>query len=195
MKLLPLDLTSPGLFAPSAASFPPNLSNPTIKEICLAEPVLAQVLDVQDIGRSRWEQIEALEAVERGERMVGREIIRDVPPEDGEDGAPAAAPGLRSQGQNQRDKKAGPHKLVLQDWKGQTVFALELEAVDKVGGRMCIGAKMLLKAGTVVARGMVLLEPRSASVLGGKIEGLHERWIRDRKKMLAEGIEVAQEEG
>lgn len=134
------------------------------------------------MSRSRWEQIEAIEAVERGEKTRGREIVRDVPAEEGENGERGAGA--------QAWKTGGPHKLVLQDWRGQRVFGMELGAVPRVELGMCVGSKIVLR-GAVVARGVVLLEPGTAVVLGGKIEELHEVWVRDRKKILKEAMEGA----
>jgi hypothetical protein len=37
-----------------------------------------QVLDIEDIGTSLWSQIEAIERVERGEAIHGREIVRTI---------------------------------------------------------------------------------------------------------------------
>lgn len=179
-RLMLLDLTTPALFDPSAVSLPPNLSEPAIKERKVAHSVLVQVLAVEDMSRSRWEQIELIEAMERGEKTKGREIIRDVPGEEGENGVRVGAPlvGL----------KGGPHKLLLEDWKGQRVYGMEIVGVPKVDLGMSIGTKILLKR-VIVARGMVLLEPTTTVVLGGKIEALHEVWIRDRKKILKDAIE------
>jgi RecQ-mediated genome instability protein 1 len=179
-RLMLLDLTTPSLFDPSAVSLPPSLSEPTIKERKVAQSVLVQVLAVEDISKSRWEQIELIEAMERGEKTKGREIIRDVPGEEGENGVRVGAPlvGL----------KGGPHKLLLEDWKGQRVYGMEIVGVPKVDLGMSIGTKILLK-GVTVARGMVLLEPATTVVLGGKIDALHEMWIKNRKKILKEAIE------
>jgi len=183
LRLLSLDLTTPGLFDPSALSLPPNTSDPGVKARTLAQPVLLQVLEVEDMSRSRWEQIEAIEAQERGEKTRGREIVRDVPAEEGENGERAGAGGRAGM-------RGGPHKLVLQDWRGQRVFGMELAEVPRVELGMCVGSKILLR-GAAVARGVVLLEPRTAVVLGGKIVELHEVWVRDRKKILKEAMESA----
>jgi RecQ-mediated genome instability protein 1 len=54
---------------------------------------------------------------------------------------------------------------------------------------MSIGMKVVLKPGTIVARGVVLLEPATVVVLGGKIEALHKSWLENRKKDLKAAIE------
>lgn len=145
-----------------------------------------QVLGVEDISKSRWSQVEEIEAFERGETTKGREIIRVVPPDERDAGA-----GTQGQGQDGLPEhgSGGTHKLLLQDVKGQTVYALELRKVDKVGLGMGIGCKLMLK-GPTVARGMVLLEPRTCVVLGGKVEVLHKAWLEGRKREL---IDAAKE--
>lgn len=183
-RLLSSDITScPSPLAPNTLSFPPNLSDPQIKEQTLRGPIPAQVLSVEDLSKSRWEQIEAIEAAERGETTKGREIIRVIASEDrGGEGIETDA--VRQAGANGR---AGPHRLVLQDVKGQTVYGLELRAVKGVGLDMSIGTKMML-SGVVIARGVLLLEPGKVTVLGGKIESLQKRWIENRKKDLEAAI-------
>jgi RecQ-mediated genome instability protein 1 len=177
------DITQRGIFEPSAPALPPNLSNPSVKERRLpaGQGILVQVLEVEDTSRSRWEQIESIEAEERGEKQVGRELIRDVPTEEGEN-------GVRTSTQGQRKGKSGPHKLLLEDCKGQKVYGFESTDVPKVDTGMFIGTKLLLK-GCTVARGMVLLEPGTVTVVGGKIEELHGSWVRHRKEILRKGIE------
>lgn len=143
---------------------------------------MLQVLSVEDISRSRWEQIEAIEAAERGETTKGREIIRDIPQEQNEDGTPSTAvPG------GARTKTRGMHKLMLEDLKGERVYGIEVAEVPKVDVGMMIGTKIVLK-NAIVARGMVLLEPKTCTVVGGDVAELHDAWKRDRKKMLQDGI-------
>ena len=134
-----------------------------------------QVLSVEDMSKSRWEQIEAIEALERGEGTKGREIIRVAATEEGEDENAA--------------RDGGPHKLALQDAKGTRIYAIELKGVEGVGLGMSMGCKMVLR-NVVVARGVVLLEPGTTSVLGGKIEGLHKAWKEGRKAELKAAIEA-----
>ncbi len=149
-----------------------------------------QILDVEDISRSRWEQIEELEAIERGEQTRGREIVRlpvggeDEETEDTERGDGAATQALgptqtqegaasratrQQQGQN-TGKKNATHKLVLQDSKGQKMYAVELKRVDGISvGKTSIGEKILLRTWCTVSRGVILLEPASCVVLGGRL--------------------------
>lgn len=164
----------------------------------LRHDVTVQVLDVEDIGRSKWEQIEALESERKGETTKGRQVIRVVAlPEGGEEPSTASTQALGStaqQNQQGGNKSHGPFKLLLQDFKGVKVYGFELKKVDKIGypgsgkDAMSIGCKILLKKGTKVARGMVLLEPASTMVLGGKIEGIDKGWRDGREKTLREAI-------
>ena len=141
-------------------------------------PIAVQVLAVEDMSKSRWEQIEAIEALERGEGTKGREIIRVAATEEDDESGGVA-------------KGGGPHKLALQDATGKRVYGIELKGLEGVGLGMSMGCKMVLRD-VVVARGMVLLEPVTVTVLGGKIEGLHKAWKEGRKAELRAAIEAGE---
>ena len=175
-RLLASDITT-SLDQTQTACFPPDIHNAVVKERRLPGLVVCQILDIEDMSKSRWEQIEAIEALERGEGTKGREIIRVVAAEDGTDANPGAIKG------------GGPHKLLLQDTKGVKVYGIELKEVDGVSLSMSLGTKMLLKNATV-ARGVVLLEPVTTTLLGGKIETLHKDWKENRKAHLKAAIEA-----
>ena len=151
------------------------------KERRLSGSIAVQVLAIEDMSKSRWEQIEAIEALERGEGTKGREIIRVAAAED-DDSAGAAV-----------QKSGGPHKLLLQDAAGKRVYGIELKGLEGVGLGMSIGCKVVLK-NTLVARGVVLLEPATVTVLGGKIEELHKAWKEGRKAELKAAIEANEHE-
>ena len=70
------------------------------------------------------------------------------------------------------------------------MWGIELKRVEGVGVGMCIGCKILIK-GAVIARGMVLLEPDTASVVGGKVEHLQRKWRERRKAELKGQLEAA----
>jgi RecQ-mediated genome instability protein 1 len=136
-------------------------------------PINVQVLDIEDIGRSAWSQVEAIEMEERGEFRKGSEIIRVT--EEDETSDPMPRPG--------QGAAAGPHKLLLQDAKGTKVFAFEAESVQGIGPGMAIGAKMVLK-GCRVARGVLLMTKGTVEVLGGKVETWEKKWREERKAKL-----------
>lgn len=185
-RILASDLTAPGLLDPtqlSAISFPSNLSDPTVKEAKLRADVWTQVLDVEDLSRSRWDQVEALEAVERGEFTRGREVIRlGGGAEDGAEEQQTQQTQAPQQVLNTVNSgKNATHRIVLQDCKGNKVYALELTRVPKMGiGSTHIGEKILLKKGTVVARGTVMMEPTMCEILGGKVEAWQKAWTEGR---------------
>lgn len=159
-----------------------------MKERRLEGDVVVQVLDIEDVGRSKWGMVEEVERGERGEKVKGREVIRSVPAEDTGDGGGAGDGGARGAG--------GPHTLVLQDARGTRVKAFERSRVEGLGipsgerGGFAMGAKMLLKKGTTVWRGCVMVEGEGRCVLlGGKIEGLDKAWRAGRKARLVAEVE------
>ena len=174
-RLLASDITQT-LERTATACLPPDICDVNVKERRLSGPIVVQVLGVDDMSKSRWEQIEAIEALERGEGTKGREIIR-LPPTEDEGSASASV-----------SKGGGPHKLLLQDTQGLRVYGIELKDVEGVALGMNIGCKLVLK-GTLVARGVLLLEPRTTSLLGGKIEPLHKAWKDNRKRDLKAAIQ------
>lgn len=162
-----------------------------------------QVLDIENLALSRWEQVEEMEAVARGETTRGREVVR-VTAEDDDDNVVEGQTQTQTQRTAGARNTAGPkpagknatHRLVLQDCKGTKLYALELRRFDGIGvGKTQIGEKMLLKAGTVIARGMVLLEPDKCVVLGGKIEAWQKTWLDGRLARLKEEIRQNERQG
>lgn len=165
-----------------------------MKERRLSGPIPVQVLDIEDIGSSLWSQVEAIERVERGEAIRGREIVRTVNVgEDSEDWA--SNDNGNNNNNNAGGGSNGPHRLILQDAAGTRTVGIELRRIGDVSiGKLPIGAKMILRNATV-ARGMVLLTPDCATVLGGKIESMDRAWKEGRKaRLLARIDEMAREE-
>lgn len=155
------------------------------------------MLAVEDMSKSRWEQVEAIEALERGEGTKGREIIRVTATPAGAGGGGVACEqgvddGATVGGIAGAQRGGGPHKLLLQDASGRKVWGLELRDVEGVGVGMCIGCKVLLKR-ALVARGTVLLEPETASVVGGKVEDMQGKWREGRKAELKAQLNAAGE--
>ena len=120
--------------------------------------------------------------LERGEGTKGREVIRVVPGEEGESesGGGEGAKGIC--------------KLLLEDTAGRRVWGLEFRPIRGLVWGMGIGSKIVLK-NVLVARGVLLLEPQTTTVVGGKIEGLHKLWMEDRKKALKAGIDGSVQAG
>lgn len=114
---------------------------------------------------------------ERGETRKGHEVIRVVPDEE-DDSDPNPPPA--------GNQASGPHKLLVQDAKGNKAYAFEMEDVKDVDvNTISIGAKLVLRDVTV-ARGVIMLTERSTSVLGGKVEAWDKKWRDDRTKVLKE---------
>lgn len=149
---------------------PESVADPNVKERKLSGPLPVQLLDIDDIGRSRWSQIEEMESAERGETTKGREIVRVLPNEDGS--VPLEHP-----------RSTGPHKVMLQDARGTCIYGIALSEIRGIDLSMNIGTKLVLK-NVSIARGVALLEPAVVQVLGGKIDPLHQAWREGRKDAL-----------
>jgi RecQ-mediated genome instability protein 1 len=176
-RLIQTDITTT-LQRDPISILPSDIHNAAIRDRVLPGPIPVQVLDIEDIGRSRWSQAELIESEERGETTRGREIIRVVPGQEGGGAEPAQL------------QTSGPHKLLLQDVMGVKVYAIEVTPVAQIGFGMSIGAKMVLKNVTV-ARGVLILEPKSVTVLGGKLDDLHKSWKEKRKESLKTAARAA----
>ncbi|CAI7659959.1 unnamed protein product [Penicillium manginii] len=168
---------------------PVDIIDPTVQERRLQGPIPVQVLDIEDIGTSLWSQVEAIERVERGEAIRGREVVRTIPMGDDNEGADNAnGPAPNASGSS----GYGPHRLILQDSAGTKTVAIEMKPIEGISlEKLSIGAKLVLQNATV-ARGMVLLNPGCVTLLGGKIDALDRPWKEDRKKRLLERISTLQ---
>ncbi|KAL2865840.1 OB fold domain-containing protein [Aspergillus lucknowensis] len=179
----------------NATILPVDIADPNVQERRLPGCIPVQVLDIEDIGTSAWSQIEAIERVERGETVRGREIVRTVNIGGDEDQGGATGSGNRATAactnagmDADANESGGPHRLVLQDAKGTRVMGIEMKKITGFAiGRLSIGAKLLLRDSTV-ARGMVLLTPENVTLLGGKIEAMDQAWKTGRKERLLEKI-------
>ncbi|KAL5086490.1 hypothetical protein Trisim1_009057 [Trichoderma cf. simile WF8] len=194
-RLIASDLTNTSgtVVDPSMPVFPPNIDSATVQESTISQNTHVQVLDIENLSLSRWEQVEELEAIERGERTRGRQVIRVTDEENGEaDGSSsstAQTQASRAGGAAASGGANAVHRLVLQDGRGKKVFAVELKRISGIGiGKTHIGEKILLRAGAVVARGTILLTPENCTLLGGKIEAWHEAWMEGRLARLRESV-------
>ncbi|CAO2656265.1 Nn.00g050680.m01.CDS01 [Neocucurbitaria sp. VM-36] len=170
-RLLATDITT-SLNQPAAPVFPHDILKGTTQSRLVSGPVLCQVLDIEDIGHSRWSQVESIEAKERGEMTKGREIVRVVEEED--EGASGVAASLQSK---------GPFKLLLQDAKGLKVYAYDLRGIEGLNLSMALGLKLILR-NFDVRRGVIMLEPSNVQVMGGKLEALDKAWKEELKTRL-----------
>lgn len=173
---------------------PVDIFDPTVQERRLQGPIPVQVVDIEDIGTSLWSQVEAIERVERGEAIRGREVVRTIPMGDDNESADNGigrtnnSAALNASGSS----GYGPHRLILQDAAGTKTVAIEMKSIEGISlEKLSIGAKLVLQNATV-ARGMVLLNPGCVTLLGGKIDALDRPWKEDRKKRLLERISTLQ---
>ncbi|KAF2630076.1 RecQ mediated genome instability protein Rmi1 [Macroventuria anomochaeta] len=179
-RLLATDITT-SLNQPAASVFPEDVLRGTVQSRFLAGPIICQVLDIEDIGQSRWSQVEAIEARERGEMTKGREIVRVIESEN-DDSGQAAAPA----------QTKGPFKLLLQDAKGLQVYAVDLRGIDGLNTNMSMGVKLLLR-NIEVRRAVIMLEPGNVQTLGGKLEALDKAWKEGRKDILIKAANASGE--
>ncbi|KAJ4365704.1 hypothetical protein N0V83_008324 [Neocucurbitaria cava] len=181
-RLLATDITTT-LDQPAASVFPHDILKGTTQSRIVSGPVLCQVLDIEDIGHSRWSQVEAIEAKERGEMTKGREIVRLVEQEN-EGTANAAAPV----------QSKGPFKLLLQDAKGLKVYAYDLRGIEGLISSMTLGLKLILR-NFDVRRGVIMLEPTTGNVhvVGGKVEALDKAWKEGQKARLMNAAKAGQD--
>lgn len=175
-RLMASDITASLKPSPTSV-FPQDILNADITTRQIPGPIICQILDIEDIGLSRWAQVEAIEAQERGETTKGREIVRVV---ETETEGPAVTPALQSK---------GPFKLLLQDSKGARVYALDLSGIDGISTNMSMGNKLLLR-NVQVRRAVVMLEPPNVQVLGGKLDALDGAWKRARKGRLMDAAKT-----
>ncbi|KAL2838760.1 hypothetical protein BJX68DRAFT_210152 [Aspergillus pseudodeflectus] len=181
-RLLTSDIRESLTSSPSAI-LPVDISDTNVRERRLTGTIPVQVLDIEDIGTSAWSQVEAIERVERGEAVRGREIVRTV--NVGDEDQDELATTANANASN------GPHRLILQDAKGTRVMGIEMKKITGLAiGKMAIGAKLLLR-GVVVARGMILLTPDSVTLLGGKVEAMDQAWRAGRKERLLQKVTEA----
>lgn len=161
-----------------------------------------QIVDIEDLSRSRWDQIEELERIEKGELKKGRAVVRVENEEEQDDAAratqgvgtvgaraaTAATTGTAPDGARKAPGNA-THRVTLQDRAGTKLFGLELTRMPRLGvGVTRIGEKVVVKRGASLARGTVLLEPETCLFLGGYVESEEKRWVADRLKVLREAV-------
>lgn len=115
--------------------FPEDVAGVDTKERRLEGTVIVQVLDVIDVGSSKWSQVEAIESVERGEEVRGREVIRTVAGVDSStatSNAPSTAPSTAATTTTTKKLTTGPHRLLIQDARGTQVYAFESVKIPKI---------------------------------------------------------------
>ncbi|CEJ91953.1 hypothetical protein VHEMI07634 [[Torrubiella] hemipterigena] len=138
-RILACDLSSsiPALIDASVPCLPATAGDARVDEARLAKPVHVQILDVENLAQSKWEQIEELEAIERGEMTRGRHVIRVTADEDDANNT--------SMQQQAPAAWNATHRLVVQDSdsSGQDVYWREVAVEGGYGdcsGESTVGA-------------------------------------------------------
>ncbi|KAI9868328.1 MAG: hypothetical protein M1813_005771 [Trichoglossum hirsutum] len=204
-RLLTTDFTT--TLSSRSLTFPPTIYDASLPERALPAgcPIPVQVLGVEDLGRSKMEQIEALEAAERGETTKGRELVRVVREEGEEREERTAGPcrlvlqdvaGVRVYGIELKPVEGVKLGMfigtkVSVEWLANYFLTSPLShkfsRTEEVPPANNTHVQILLHS-TIIARAVLLLEPATTTVLGGKIEALHATWLENRKKELMAAI-------
>ena len=108
-RLLATDITL-SLDQPAASVLPADVLKGQVQSRYLAGPIICQVLDIEDIGQSRWSQVEAIEARERGEMTKGREIVRVIEPEDDDSSENDTESGTEEEDMNEGGDRKEPRR-------------------------------------------------------------------------------------
>ncbi|PHH82305.1 hypothetical protein CDD82_6413 [Ophiocordyceps australis] len=189
-RLLACDLCSSSLVdAALLCPLPAQLDAPALR---LPRDVHVQVVDVENMSIPRWDQAQKLQAIAQGQEKRGRQVVRVQADAPDAPGASSSASSSSSSAAAAAAAAAGAnatHRLVLQDRQGTRVYAVELRRDMRIGiGKTNIGEKIVLRAGTSVARGIVLLSPETCLLLGGKVEAWHNAWVEGRLARLMEAV-------
>ena len=71
------------------------------------------------------------------------------------------------------------------------MYGLELRRIERIAlGTLNIGEKILLREGAVVARDVIMLDPASCTVLGGKVDAWQKAWNEGRLARLKEAVGI-----
>ncbi|KAF1987619.1 hypothetical protein K402DRAFT_330308 [Aulographum hederae CBS 113979] len=201
-RLLTSDITQT-LSAPSSHLFPKDLHGSAAAPASriLKGPITVMVLDIQDVGKSQWSQIEDLEAQARGESKKGHEMIR-VPvelattststnPNPNPNPSSTSTAAVTTTGAGAATASSGPFKLHLTDAACTQTYAFTLSPVQGISAAMPIGTKMLIQ-NVEVPRGVLMLEERNCKVLGGKVEEMEKAWRAGRLGRLKAAVGVGE---
>ncbi|KTW30182.1 hypothetical protein T552_00661 [Pneumocystis carinii B80] len=125
----------------------------------LPGPYCLQIIHVQDIGISIFNQLEYLEQFDDSGNIKSYNIIRNnLSDVDDDDDIPDI--------NNSPPKKFC--KLILEDSSGLCVWAIEHKPIKEIHVAINLGAKILLK-NILVLRGVLILNPSNLTFLGGEI--------------------------
>lgn len=126
----------------------------TERDTILRDEILVQIIDIYDIGTSKYRQLQRIDQTQSSNTDKLR--TRFPTAEDNSD----------------EPLNASLHKLVIQDSSGTLIYAIEYKKIPELSHETLLGCKLLLK-NTKFQRGVALLEPASVQVLGGSIASMN----------------------
>ncbi|ODQ82302.1 hypothetical protein BABINDRAFT_5295 [Babjeviella inositovora NRRL Y-12698] len=188
MNYLLLDITSPALrfppaiLAPSRTRFPFQLAINVPDEANLPQATLFQVVDICNITELLITQLDNWEAlhdpssvsVDKLRNAANTGIIRNVDLDASDQ--PIQGPPKPSSSNN----RTRTFKLTLQDTLGALCYGFEMEKLAFLAGQtmgsdfpITLGAKLVVKSGTLMVKGVLFLTNASVEFLGGEIPALN----------------------
>jgi RecQ-mediated genome instability protein 1 len=121
---------------------PPATANQ--HNISIPGPTLVQVIHVQDIGKSRIAQLEALEKAIEEAGPEGRRVV-ELPAEDDDEGGNNENNAAAQNGANEGISVGKSIcKLLLEDGRGERVYGMEVKAIEGIKVGMALGCKVPL---------------------------------------------------
>jgi RecQ mediated genome instability protein len=114
--------------------FPPTAMNETQyrRDTKIPRTITVQVIEIEDVSRSRMDQLETLEREERGENVKGREIVRNVT--EGDEGGAGQV--------FSKPDTTGEIKLLLEDAVLGRMYGIALDPIKGIHTGMNIGTKV-----------------------------------------------------
>ncbi|KAG4305340.1 hypothetical protein PORY_001510 [Pneumocystis oryctolagi] len=134
----------------------------------LPGPYCLQVIQIQDIGISLFNQLEYLEQFDDSGHLKLFNIINDDGAIDYDDDDLAE--------NNDKCVMKKMIKLLLEDASGVCVWANEYKPMKDIHLKMSLGSKILLR-NVLVLRGVLVLVPESTTFLGGQVFELNQGYF------------------
>lgn len=119
--------------------FPPAIA--TQHNTMIPGPTLVQVIHVQDIGKSRIAQLEALEKAIEEAGPEGRRVV-ELPAEEGEDGENENLPAAQNGVNEGISVGKSICKVLLEDGRGERVYGMEVKPIEGIKVGMSLGCKV-----------------------------------------------------
>ncbi|KAK9381334.1 uncharacterized protein V2V93DRAFT_318701, partial [Kockiozyma suomiensis] len=178
----------------------------TTQAITITAPTTFQIVDVLEIGISKYEQLRRLED---GMTDGGRKIVRDLPPTDSDNDFTTSNEQTLELPQSsnaavqyhifETNGKPKPLigkstcKLLLQDALGRLFWAIELKPIPNIQVGLKLGCKITVAADTLCLRGVIMLKPTGTILHGGVIEEWNVRFRMEFMSKLKRDLGITDE--